>query len=117
MFSTGRFYFHLPVLNSSIEPLSTERIRFSALKSFISALDFDWPFSRPIKLSVSFDDADRFINNVWLDFMSDEELRKINTMLLTILKFCTPTSYWNDITRRCSPCGICVEKGALLYVL
>ena len=30
---------------------------FKALKSFISAFDFDWLFSRPIKLSVSFKDV------------------------------------------------------------
>ena len=41
---------------------------FTALKFFINTLDFDRPFSRPIKLSVSFDDAQRYINSVWLEF-------------------------------------------------
>ena len=39
------------------------RISFTTLKSFINALDFDWLFFRPIKLSVFFN-----INSVWLDF-------------------------------------------------
>ena len=43
---------------------------FTALKSFINAFDFDWPFSRPMKLSVSFDDAHRCINSVGVNFTS-----------------------------------------------
>ena len=43
---------------------------FTALKFFINALDFDRPCSRPIKLSVSFDDAHHYINSIWLEFTS-----------------------------------------------
>ena len=43
---------------------------FTALKLFINTLDFSWPFSRPIKLSFSFDDAQCYINSVWLEFTS-----------------------------------------------
>ena len=43
---------------------------FIALKSFNNALDFHWPFSCPIKLNVSFNDAQCCINSVWLDLTS-----------------------------------------------
>ena len=43
---------------------------FEALEFLINTLDFDWPFSGPIKLNVSFDDAHRYMNSVWLDFTS-----------------------------------------------
>ena len=39
---------------------------FTALKSFISALDFDWPYSHPVKLSISFNDMHCHITIVWL---------------------------------------------------
>ena len=44
---------------------------FTSLKSFISALDFDWPFSRLIKFSVPFDDAHR-TQTVSVRFHSDD---------------------------------------------
>ena len=42
---------------------------FTALKFFINTLDFDRPFPRPIKSSVSFVDAHRHLNSVWLKWI------------------------------------------------
>ena len=42
---------------------------FTSSKFFVCALDSNWPSSRSIKLSVSFDDAHRYRNRVWLDFI------------------------------------------------
>ena len=70
---------------------------FTALQSFINTLDFDWSFSRPMKLSVSFVDAHRCINSVGLDFYfiltisldkcmtKKKKSFKVNTLLLAIL--------------------------------
>ena len=68
--------------NNGFPILSTDRsFRLSALKAtfiktlqpnlcqqkeFVHTLDFDWPFSHPMKLSNSFNDARRYINSVWL---------------------------------------------------
>ena len=70
---------------------------FAASVSFIGALGFNWPFSRPVKLSVSFDDVSlyeqrlarfHFILTIFLDKCQTKRFR-MNTLLREILKFCT----------------------------
>ena len=61
--------FRLATFIKTIQPnLSCQKEFVYSLKTFISANDFDWLLSDPVKLSVSFDDAHHYINSVWLDF-------------------------------------------------
>ena len=92
--------------------VSTGRSSFIALKSFISALNFDWPFSCPNKLSISFDATHRYINIkqrlARFYFILTNSLVKcqtksfeMKTLLLAIFKFCTTNQLFILISTIC----------------